>query len=177
MGTFIPQPKQKQLILNALFYEIEQLIEASSSGIGGSSFNFDIEDNDPYIVNALLESTLLHSRNLLGFFEQFTRHKDDVLAEDFGFAHRTINIDPEYRRRLNKDLSHLTYSRLSRNTLEDKFWDYNQLVYPILDRSKEFFEYLLAGNLPANNEQTIQACKSILEKINWRLQYRKESKI
>ena len=86
-----PTSEQKEKILDAVFYEIEQLLFACSykSGI----INVD---------NALLESTLLHSRVLLDFYEKSkrrTRRKgkqtiemDDVLAEDFDFQARVIQI-------------------------------------------------------------------------------------
>jgi len=162
-----PTSEQKEKILDAVFYEIEQLLFACSykSGI----INVD---------NALLESTLLHSRVLLDFYEKSkrrTRRKgkqtiemDDVLAEDFDFQARVIQIPINDRARLNKDLAHITYSRTSRS-LGDKLWDYKQVVFPILQRSKEFLEHLKGNWIREDDVNSIRACGILIIKIDERL--------
>jgi hypothetical protein len=73
-----------------------------------------------------------HARLLYDFFETAAvkreeknqRHKDgndDVIAEDFGFPARSIPVPLDDRKRVNKDLMHLTYTRL-RHTPATKPW-------------------------------------------------------
>jgi hypothetical protein len=57
---------------------------------------------------------MAHARLLYTFLEtpSAKRDWDDVLAEDFNYPAVTIPLPDEDRKRLNKDLMHLTYSRL-----------------------------------------------------------------
>jgi hypothetical protein len=62
-------------------------------------------------ANAVVESTLIHSRALLEFFERKSRtkdrkgyEKDDVLLADYGFMPTKAVINPNYKERLNKGL-------------------------------------------------------------------------
>ncbi len=164
---FNPTPEHKEKILDAVFYEIEQLLFACSykSGI----INVD---------NALLESTLLHSRSLLDFYEKSkrrTRRKgnqkvelDDVLATDFNFYARKIQIPPQDRDRLNKDLAHLTYSRVDRSQ-NDKWWDYKQVVFPILHRSREFLDHLIGNWIQEDDVNSIRVCRNLIIEIDKRM--------
>jgi hypothetical protein len=159
--------EQKQAVLEAVFYEVEQLLAASL-----------IKTNDIYINNALLESTLVHARILLDFFEKSRRatyregnrrtELDDVLAVDYGFVAQEVQIPPNDRERLNKDLAHLTYSRATRKP-KDRWWDYTQVVYPILTRSREFVEHLLSNWLLADNVEATLACRNLLKRIERRI--------
>ncbi len=66
---------------------------------------------------------MAHARLLYDFLEQRTadRFKDNVLSEDFGYPAATLPLPPDDRKRLNKDLMHLTYDRL-RHTPITKPW-------------------------------------------------------
>ena len=90
---------------------------------------------------------------------------DDVLAIDYGFAARKVEIGSRYRERLNKDLAHLTYSRGERE-LEEKYWPINQIVPPILIRSREFIKHLLSDYLLANSAEAIPYWEHLLKKIS-----------
>ncbi|MCB0155560.1 MAG: hypothetical protein KDF65_12260 [Anaerolineae bacterium] len=123
------------------------------------------------VHNALVESTLAHSRALCEFFERTKRtkdyrsksEKDDVLVIDYGFVPSKVNVNRDYIARLNKDLAHFTYSE--RITKEQKEWDYKQLVQPILIRSREFIEHLLQSYPTLTSDQVTQ-CKKRLEQID-----------
>ena len=161
---FIPTPEQKEKILGAELYEIEQLLFACS---------FKFENTN--INNALLESTLIHVRALLDFFEKPERatrragnklvELDDVLATDFNFNARKIQFQSQDRERLNKDLAHLTYSRVDRSQ-DDKLWDYMQVVLPILHRSREFLEHLIGNWIREDDVISIRACKNFIREID-----------
>lgn len=95
------------------------------------------------IYNGMLESLLLHSRNLIHFFEG-PRKKDDILAQDFLIGDDSelklkIDVPSEWRERMNKDIAHLTYARTER-TQESKTWDIVGLVTPILQTCDKFLE-------------------------------------
>lgn len=84
--------------------------------------------------NALVESFAIHIRDLIGFFYAGTSpHGDDIIAEDF-FPEPDIwrNAIPaksdyleELRIRANKEVAHLTYTRLQL-TPDNGRWDYDR---------------------------------------------------
>jgi hypothetical protein len=82
-------------------------------------------------------SRLAHARLLYAFMEtpKAKRYMDDVLAEDFDYPARAIPLPKADRLRWNKDLLHLSYSRL-RRTPATKPWPSSilaNLVDPVID--------------------------------------------
>ena len=63
---FHPTPKQRDIALGHFLYRVEQLIFSSMRR----------PTVDQVVHNALVESTLVHSRALLEFFERKSRTKD-----------------------------------------------------------------------------------------------------
>ena len=110
-NPFKPTEEQKRLALHdAVFYEI--------------LFAFGVcthDETDYCSWEHVNFSRMGHARALYAFFEtsivdrdtrrQRQKDYDDVVSEDFGFAASKFQR-PDDRERLNKDLFHLTYSRL-----------------------------------------------------------------
>lgn len=130
--VYRPDQEERLKGLDNLFYEIQQLLYTTGPAIGHR-----------VIDNALLESRLIHVRTLLDVFAHGEREKDDVLAAHYGFPVSPIALDSGYFERLNKDLAHLTYSR-TRRSASAKGWPTTVVVVPVLQRCKEFIDYLLA---------------------------------
>ena len=161
---FCPTEEQRRRAIFDLFYEIEQLIDASS---------FSVENR--VVQNAILDSVLTHTRNLLDFYSRKKRtnrngvEQDDVLVSDYGFPNRTVNIPSDVRKRLNKDLAHLTYDRSKRLTLEEKRWSYPPIVVPIMERSREFVIHVQTKCLnlivPEHATAFVGECETVLRKI------------
>jgi hypothetical protein len=126
-----PNAKQRMEALDDLQYEIQQLV-----------FTLGPATGNVVIDRALLESRLLHVRNILDFFGRAEHHQDDVLATHYGFPFSPVSIDAKYDDRLNKDLAHLTYARTERN-LSDKPWPTALVVAPILERCDQFIDHIL----------------------------------
>lgn len=127
-------PTQEEVIkaLDVVYFEIQQLASLATH-----------EDANTILNNAVIESRLLHLRNLLDFFEQSAREKDNVLARDYGLRPDRINLPDKYRTRLHKDLAHITYSRISRSEA-DKAWPYDVVIFPVLDRCRLFIQHVIA---------------------------------
>lgn len=129
---YVPSDSEKIGSLSDIAYEIEQL----ACLLGVPSPPPSVEGN------AWTESTLLHVRQLLDFFEHTVRsayrgtENDDVLVLDYGFAPRPVVIDETWRLRLNKDLAHLSYSRQLRQG-PDKEWNLQKLG-SLLERCRDF---------------------------------------
>jgi hypothetical protein len=156
---FHPTPKQRDIALGHFLYRVEQLIFSSMRR----------PTVDQVVHNALVESTLVHSRALLEFFERKSRtnrkgyEKDDVLLADYGFSPFKVQINPNYKKRLDKDLAHFTYSE--RVTSDEKKWNYEELVHPILLGTKDFIEHLLQ-NYPNLTLEGRDRCQRLLEEID-----------
>lgn len=126
------KPTENELCkgLDAIYYEIERLLE---------SFR---RTQSQSIAYALLESRLLHVRNLLDMFAHAKKANDDILASHYGFPLKPVLIDQIFESRLNKDLAHLTYSRIHRKQSE-KPWPPEKVVLPVLSRCIEFIDHIL----------------------------------
>jgi hypothetical protein len=89
---------------------------------------------------------------------------DDVLCDDFGFKSTSVGISVNARCRLNKDIAHLTYSRL-RHTPVTKPWPIPDILDPVRDRSAEFVAHVV-NNPPAGcNADEIDRWKDLQRKL------------
>lgn len=133
-----PSDEQKRQILHPhVFYTIQQLASLMT-----------IRHPPPFrtaLANARVESIATNSRNLLLFFEtaEDKRQQDDVLAADFGFEVHEIAIQSKLRSRVNKEVAHLTYSRIEHYQENRRDWQYRKFVPQILDRCADFIAHLL----------------------------------
>lgn len=133
-----PTADEKSAALFDVAYEVEQIIALTASWPPQHGLQ----------ENAWLEATLIHTRLLLDFFEHSSRsvrrdrENNDVLAADYGFPSTAVAINAAFRDRINKDVAHLSYSRQQR-VGSGKTWDLRDLR-PLLDRGKEFAEYVNA---------------------------------
>lgn len=124
-----------------LFYEIEMLVGSAVVLTKIQSLASQI------LVNSLIESFVIHLRNLLDFLysgdisEKLTKkppHRDDVIAEDFFDDPSTWQKDRPKKSdtlkaahvRAHKEVAHLTYDRLNQKQ-ETKGWKYNELLNEI----------------------------------------------
>jgi hypothetical protein len=158
MTKFTPSTEQLKGALEHIYYEIAQLTETL------------IGTNNVALNNSLVESRLIHVRALQDFFQKSARRTrkgnelDDVLSLDYGFGPQPVNIPPAYQERLNKDLAHLTYSR-SQRLPKDKPWPHDQVVLPILERSKQFSEHLISSYLPTNCPEKLKEWQALVDRI------------
>jgi len=110
----------------SMFWELTAILPGRSPGLETS---------------ALLESWVIHLRNLIDFFCQLGR-SDDVTAQDFfdtpgAWPPTTPVVLEKARGRANKELSHLTLARKSGNPPE-KAWPVNELFGEIETIAKDF---------------------------------------
>lgn len=82
---------------------------------------------DQIWVNARVESIAVHVRALQDFFAELPgQNPDDMHASQFGFA-QWLKHDQAVRDRTNKDIAHLTWSRLPRYPVKST-WDLHELT-------------------------------------------------
>ena len=109
-------------------------------------------------------SRMGHARVLIYFFECGLSSKkldDDLVAEDFGFDPSLIGISPEDRDRLNKDLFHLTSSRL-RHDAKTKAWT-NDILNRVHERTVDFIRFLFSEKRPQDLQIADTKWKHLLQ--------------
>jgi hypothetical protein len=87
--------------------------------------------------NVLIESFVVHLRNVIEFFYDLDPRPTDVVAADFLSPSRWEALRPEIsdslrraRTRANKEIAHLTTDRISGNP-PNKGWDFQELAKEI----------------------------------------------
>ena len=114
---------------------------------------------DGYMHDALVESFVLHLRNLIHFLCRKRQRPDDVIAEDFIDNHvdwaksKSPKLE-EARIRADKELSHLTYKRKNEDDAEKK-WDIDGLFGEIAGLAKEFVAQASEKKLHADVKELV----------------------
>jgi hypothetical protein len=131
----MPNPTEDEIanILSHVRYEIEQCFIVPSH-----------HEHDWHLKESFFLAILIHARVLLELFESKERGRDDVLCSDFGFATNPVPISDPDRKRFNKDIAHLTYSRLRHNPTT-KPWPVLEILRPLHERSVQFIRHVLAN--------------------------------
>jgi len=106
----IPNPEDD---LDALHYEMWML-----NNIRKSTFSTFSAERKQVIINSLLESFLVHARNLIDFLEK-NKEQDDIVCSDFkdkngDFINKIpVNLQSDMKIHMNKYVNHLTETRKS----------------------------------------------------------------
>jgi hypothetical protein len=152
----MPQPTDIEIagILSHLRYEIEQCFIIPKH-----------HEHDWHLKESIFLAILIHARVLLAFFESTDRRWDDVLCSDLGFPSSPVPIPPDDRKRFNKDIAHLTYSRL-RHTPETKPWPVSKILRPLLDRSVSFIRHILAHPPDGADKQELSNWNALLRLLS-----------
>lgn len=125
-------PKQLIEILPHVRYEIEQCFCIPKH-----------DPNDAHIRESVFLAMLIHARLLVDFFERASsKFPDDVLCSHFGFAASSIPMLDADRLRLDKDIAHLTYSRL-RHTPETKPWPIEAILTSLHSTVIKFVHHII----------------------------------
>ena len=129
---------EKKIALDALLYEI-------------SMFNRTCGYINPVSQgekNMVLESFLVHTRNLVHFLQN-KQHSDDINCSDFGVDSIEVNL-PQNNRiyEINKFLSHLTKTRISG---EKPKWECDKIRNEINKGIKDFINNLDQSIFPTRD--------------------------
>jgi transcriptional regulator with XRE-family HTH domain len=116
-----------------LFYEVWMLYQSMAHLAKSATARYETP-----LVNALIESFVVHARNLLCVFYGSRQKPDDVLAADFfDDPAQWEKIRPEktellekVARRVGKEMAHLTYARL-KVTSQEKPWAFVEICKDI----------------------------------------------
>jgi len=164
LHKYLVGKQQSYDAIQDVFYEIDVLIIASW-----------VRLKNGCETPLSLETRLLHTRNLIDFFEKTSRgthrigneryENDDVLAQDFGFKAGKIGINERDRERLNKALAHITYERIRYRSGNDVDWPLQTTLLPVLAVCGGFAEYLIRSFLKEDDIQTRAKSADILHRV------------
>lgn len=135
---YIPTAIQMRHAACEYMYELAMLRLTCRACFYLSQYN----PNEEMLKNAMIESSLIHARNLMDFFCGGETHKDDIRACHFVKA--TVWQPPklkylcQMKEKINKHLSHLTYSRTS----EKVHWNLRRIETEIEEANKRFLAAL-----------------------------------
>jgi len=149
-----PTQQQKADVLEHVRYEI-----------GGLFPQVRVNPSDVYMSNIVLEAFLLHVRALIGFFESKSRWKDSVIPADFGFCQREVPIPDDIETRLNKDLAHITYSRLHQKTTPDKRWNFRSIIPCLLPIWIELAEHITSSPPERTSDDGLEKWGVLLRQV------------
>lgn len=156
---YAPSKTERQHGLVEVFFEIDQLERRCQ-----------IQTKTPDMTRALRESSVVHARALLEFFERSERSGDgdEILAADYAFPAEPIAIDETLRVRLESDLGRLVYSRRTRLS-SGRGWTVGLLAAPVLGRARRFIDHLIDRVLPDLAPEAIPAWRKLRQKVVARL--------
>lgn len=152
---FVPSEEQRiALLCDSVFYEM--------------LFAFGISRHEPTDYCAwehINFSRMGHARALYDFFETpaARRKHDDAVSEDFGFPARPIDRPDDDRTRLNKQLFHITYSRLRYNETRKPWPD--TILACLHDRCVEFIQHLLVHGAPLVGPDDAPTWQALLDRL------------
>ncbi|MDD2487754.1 MAG: hypothetical protein PHS92_05290 [Candidatus Gracilibacteria bacterium] len=157
-GNFVPSERDMTGLIEHIIYEIEMLYISMKC----------FKNKELSIYNSIfIENFLIHERNLMDFFGKKTRCKkdgcskcgiqdeDDALCLDFGF--NTKKFDYKTKQKINKSLSHISYSRNNGNNI----WDIKEMGEQMLIISGEFLLLLKSKRYIINGDNNYQRIKKI----------------
>jgi hypothetical protein len=129
-----------------------------------------------HIRESVYLAMLIHARSLLDFFEHTHRPQNrgrrdkDVLCDDFGFLSSEVQLSSDDKKRLDKDIAHLTYYRL-RHQPATKPWPVDDILRPLRDRAAEFVAHVVKSPPLTSAPKEIEDWKALHQKLTSWLSY------
>ena len=114
-------------------------------------------------INALLESFLLHSRNLIDFLENNGK-PDDIRCSDFAIRKKKVKLPHQNsKNKIQKFLSHLTWARVDKPSPS---WDTTEIKQAIATELQSSLNALSDDYFPTKSERNRDAFNKLLIKID-----------
>jgi len=146
-SSTIPDEEGKIRYINEHFaYEVEELLFSALFFISVQARAKQLSEKKilPVFLNAAVDHTLLHARNLLEFY--YYKHKEEMYARagayvsSWQFPIKTPNVK-KLEARVNDEVAHLGWKRLDVK-LEDKTWHLLDVINELLDTTADFLVQL-----------------------------------
>ncbi len=151
------RPSKEQIagMLKHVYYEIDQILCIPKH-----------DPEDKRILESVYFALQVHGRVLLDFFQNdaANRQRDDVVCSDFRFDARPVDVGDDNEERLNKDLVHLTYSRL-RHKPETQRWPVWEFIVPLRNRAAEFISHIVRNPPEGTPPDEIEDWKALQQAL------------
>lgn len=156
-----PRTKDAEL-LAIFFYELEML--------NATAQLYDPRD-EKHSRSAILESFLLHARNLIEFFEGKPKYDDDLTCLDFldeegkPIQGVVLNFPNTFKTALHKHLAHMSKVRVKHKP----GWEIEKIRIEMNKEAKKFIEKCSPTNFPTKDgREKEMALKGLSELISYR---------
>jgi hypothetical protein len=146
-----PTTEQRLAILDHVLYEMEMFV------------HLPLQCDLTVLQNTVTESYLIHARVLCDFFQK-DRYDDDVVCDDFGFRRSSLGLSKDLKRRFDKSLAHLTYSRLD-FTDNAQPWITDHFRPQLTRRIREFLIHSVAHPIAGQPNEITQRAQTLLAKL------------
>jgi len=154
---FAPTDNQTDKAIHHILYEFNMLL---FSYLSLNKYPKKQDEFDQNQFNCLLECFLVHFRAIYYFFF-IPRFKDDVVVADFKIKKYDNVISDECTQQINKNLAHLTYSRL-----EKPNWNYRTMTKEITPFILNFLEKIESKTgIDPEDIMTIRTQKKICKTV------------
>ena len=148
-----------------LEYEVQMFLTARNK-LFKSAPQRSPDPDEAFNRNLLIESCVLHFRNLVDFFyPPSPTQPDDVTAADYvpGWGSPSVpTILKDARTRANKELAHLTLKRKA-GAPPDKAWDFADLSNAMTSIIEDFITRVDVSNLPPPTKTVLQRIGGVVK--------------
>ncbi len=136
--------EKKQFLEGPFFYEVTMLIYSYFKLLQLKIINIESEKN------IAIETFIMHCRNLYEFYFLNSRIKNDdakffdyISVDNFNKIKDNLYLNScNFKDKSNKQLAHLTYTRLEYDTLEKKVWEIEKIMKDFVVLTKYFINDL-----------------------------------
>ena len=155
-----------------VYYEIRCLNDLLFQAVRNLRY-LDPEDHydiTHLVQDSMVKACLLHLRNLGEFFEFPSGKATHISIEDYGLHAKKL-LDNKTNRKLNNDLAHLTYDRLSRELNVETNWNIKDTFGPVFEECKSFLKHVhdqakRHGLLKSYDRRVNQNTEELIKKID-----------
>jgi hypothetical protein len=136
-----------------VYYEFDMMLELASNLEAGLPIESAVPGRAEFLMMALLESWVLHVRNVIDFLYPVRPRETDVIAADFHQEGAWSALCPtissslqEAKRRADKELAHMTTGRIA-GTPPEKVWEVSALAAELTPLMRLFADKAVASRL------------------------------
>jgi len=153
--------EERKKALDALYYEIWMFNES----LALSNYIQIHALKCTAMKNVILESFLLHARNLIDFLENNRIRSDDLTCVDFNNRNQqqidpiSPRLQPNIKQKINKHLSHLTKTRVN----EKPEWNLEKIRSSINQALINFFDQISESYFPTKGDRDKEDFLKILQ--------------
>jgi len=161
MNENINNDNIKNCYLKNLKYEIDMFYILAKEISINKNFNLDTLET-PLAKNAFIESFLVHERNIIDFLLNNRKYDDNIICKDLLENEKELLNESEsnkivkIKKKINKEISHLTKARCKEKT----GWKMSDIVCPLLKYIKDFIDEIEKTGMYSDEKDILKSFKT-----------------